>query len=209
MVNEGWEEIYKEKGEVYSEVNPKIKKYAEIFKEKGYKKVLDLCCGTGRHSIFLAKEGFSVYATDISEKGVEILKRNAKKQNLSDISCKVHNMNKIPYLDDFFDAIICTFSMGHGTLDDAKKTIDEMYRTLKVGGMVITDFMSTKDETYGRGEEIEENTFLGSMEEDKHMLHHYFDENELKEVFSKFKNVKISAVNYFGEIEAFDVEAVK
>ncbi|WP_291652757.1 methyltransferase domain-containing protein [Clostridium sp.] len=40
-----------------------------------YKKVLDLGCGTGRHSIYLIEEGFEVTACDIYEKTVETTKR--------------------------------------------------------------------------------------------------------------------------------------
>ena len=39
--------------EVYSVINR--------WKSKGYKKVLDLGCGIGRHSILLAENGFDVY----------------------------------------------------------------------------------------------------------------------------------------------------
>ena len=73
MEKKDWEKIYKEKGDLRFAVLPKIRRAAGVFKKKGYKKILDLGCGTGKHSIFLAKRGFSVYATDISPSGIEIL----------------------------------------------------------------------------------------------------------------------------------------
>lgn len=209
MKIKGWERIYKEKGELFSEVEPKIKKLAGIFKKKGYSKVLDLGCGTGRHSLFLANNGFFVYAIDISKTGIEILKRNAKKQGLKNISYKLHNITKIPYPNNFFDALICVFAMGHGTLSDAKKTINEIYRVLKPKGMVVTEFMSIKDKTYGKGKKIEKNTFIGSMEGEEEIPHHYFSKNELEVLFYKFNKKKITATIYFNKIKAFDVEAIK
>ena len=35
------------------------------------KRVLDLGCGAGRHTVYLAQEGFEVYTLDISLEGVE------------------------------------------------------------------------------------------------------------------------------------------
>ncbi|MFH1972140.1 MAG: class I SAM-dependent methyltransferase [archaeon] len=206
MENKGWESIYKSKGDIYSEPLPKIKKASKLFKEKQYKKILDLGCGTGRHSIFLAKQGFLVYATDISPKGIDITKKKSKGLN---IQFKVHDMTKIPYNDNYFDAIICVFAMGHGLLSDAKKTIDEMFRVLKPNGTVLTEFMSTKDKTYGKGKEIEKNTFLGSMEGEEDIAHHYFTKEEIKTLFAKFSKTNISTTTYFQKIEAFDVEAMK
>lgn len=118
-------------------------------------------------------------------------------------------MTKIPFSDNFFDAVICVFAMGHGLLDDAKKTVDEMFRVLKPKGTVITEFMSVKDKTYGKGKEVEKNTFVGSMENEEGMLHHYFTREEIKKLFSNFSKTKISDVTYFNRIEAFDVEAIK
>jgi len=209
MKTQGWEKIYQEKGEVFSEIISKVKKYTKIFKKNKYKKILDLGCGTGRHSIYLAQNGFIVSASDISKTGIDIAKKKAKGFNLTNIKFKVHDMRKIPYPNNYFDGIICIFTLGHGLLKDNKDTIDEMFRVLKPKGIIITEFMSVKDKTYGKGKEVEKNTFLGSMEEDKHMLHHYFTKDEIKELFSKFTKLKISSKKYFGKVESFDVEAVK
>jgi len=209
METEGWEKIYAKEGEIFSEPLPKIIEASKLFKKRGYTRVLDLGCGTGRHSIYLAQQGFFVYATDISKTGIEILKKNAKTKNPSNINHKIHDMTQIPYEDNFFDAIICVLTMGHGLLSDAKKTIDEMFRVLKPQGTVITEFMSIKDKTYGKGKQIEKNTFIGSMEGEEEIPHHYFTKKEIERLFSKFSKLKISATTYFDKIEAFDVEAIK
>ena len=75
--------------------------------------------------------------------------------------------------------------------------------------MLLTEFMSSEDKTCGKGKKIEENTYLGSMKDDPHMMHHYFTEEEIRNLFSRFFNTKISPTTYFNEIEAFDVEAIK
>lgn len=47
------------------------------------KNALDLACGAGRNSIYLAKQGFSVDATDIAKIAIDALNDDAKKNNLS------------------------------------------------------------------------------------------------------------------------------
>ncbi len=47
-------------------------------KEKRYKKVLDLGCGYGKHSIYLAENDFQVTSVDISVQVLEWLKEYRK-----------------------------------------------------------------------------------------------------------------------------------
>lgn len=91
-----WDEIYKTQGEVQSDVLPTAIMAAELFKKENIKNVLDLGCGMGRHSVFFAKQGFDVTATDISEKGVEETQQKAAALQLN-IKTACHDMRDIPY----------------------------------------------------------------------------------------------------------------
>ncbi len=209
MVTKGWEIVYQKEGDLYKDVGPEIKKYAKILKRKKYRKVLDLGCGTGRNTIYLAKQGFLVYALDISKTGVAITKKKAKSLGLKNIKFKVADIKHTSYPDNYFDAVLCIFTLSHGLLEDNKDAVDEIYRILKPKGMLVTEFMSVNDKTCGKGKEIEKNTFLGGMEDDKHMMHHYFTKSEINEILSKFARFKISPKTYFGKVKAFDIEAIK
>ena len=55
---------------------------AHKWTESGFKKILDLGSGLGRHSIFFAQQGFDVSALDISEYGIYHLKEWSKNENL-------------------------------------------------------------------------------------------------------------------------------
>lgn len=205
----GWEIVYQKEGDLYKDVGPEIKKYTKILKKKKYKKILDLGCGTGRNTIYLAKQGFLVYALDISKTGVLITKKKAKLLGLKNIKFKVADMKHTSYPNNYFDAVVCMFTLSHGLLKDNQEAINEIYRILKPNGMLITQLMSVKDKTCGKGKKIEKNTFLGGMEDDKHMMHHYFTKKEIKILLSKFTRFKISLKTYFGEVKAFDVETIK
>ena len=209
MKEKGWEPVYKKEGDLYKDVQPKIKKYAKIFKKNKYETVLDLGCGTGRNTIYLAQQGFFVYALDASKTGVAITRKKAQELRLTRIKYKVADMRKTSYPDNYFDAIVCIFVLSHGLLKDNEDAVNEIYRILKPEGMLVTEFMSVKDKTCGKGKKIEENTYLGGMEDDPHMMHHYFTKEEIKRTLSKFTKFKISPKIYFGEVKAFDIEAIK
>ena len=220
MKSEGWERIYRERGDLQFGVLSKIKRAAGAFREKNYEKVLDLGCGTGRHALFLASQGFQVYATDLSETGIKIARRKAKSLGLS-IHFKQHDMREIPFADNFFDAVICIWTIYHGTLADIQKTVSEVYRVLKVNGTFHTDMLSVDHlkfvETYGLGDEIEKNTFVGEKEGEEDVPHHYTTREEIAQIFLEFRQLKVRLpVSYYtgdrGErhiVKRFDITAIK
>ncbi|MDI6802736.1 MAG: class I SAM-dependent methyltransferase, partial [Bacteroidota bacterium] len=71
------------------------------------KKVLDAGCGTGFHSILLAKLGCDVTSVDVSPKMLKILTENAKIYTvyLKTVLSSYHNLTK--NVDSNFDAVFC------------------------------------------------------------------------------------------------------
>lgn len=192
-----WDRIYKEQGEVQSDVLPTVRVASDLFKRQNCKKVMDLGCGTGRHTLFLAKEGFHVFATDISETGLEITKSKAEQMGIKDIEYKQHDMRNIPYDDDFFDAIVCVWTTGHGTYEDTHKNVKEIFRVLKPSGIVVIDYVSKEDGHYGKGKEIERDTFIDNVEGEENIPHHYSSKEELERLYSCFSSKVITPIDYW------------
>lgn len=96
-----------------------------------------------------------------------------------------------------------------------KTTIDEIYRILKLNGVLIADILSTEDQSFGVGEQIEKNTFVGGREGEDGIPHHYSNEEELAKLLSRFNGVNISKVEYVLKMnedkqyfsKAFQIEA--
>jgi ubiquinone/menaquinone biosynthesis C-methylase UbiE len=143
MTPKDWEKIYKEKGDLGYDILPGIRKTSALFRTKNYHNVLDLGSGTGRHTIFLAKQGFQVYATDMSPTALKIAGEKVVALGLRNVHLQQHDMRDIPFMDNFFDAVICTWTLHHGTLAQIQRTINEVYRVLTPGGTFVTDMPST------------------------------------------------------------------
>ncbi len=74
-----------------------------IEKEINYSKnirILDIGCGTGRHSIELAKRGYAVVGIDLSESLLKRAKEKASEQNLQIVFQK-HDARNLPFLHEF------------------------------------------------------------------------------------------------------------
>jgi SAM-dependent methyltransferase len=189
-----WNDIFTEKGKVFEEFHPDINKLGKIFKEKGFKRILDLGCGTGRHLIFFCKNGFDVYGIDASPKALEIANEWLREENCK-AQLKLHRMEiKFPYDNEFFDAIISIQVIHHNLLKDIIFCIEEMERILKKDGMIFLTFPILGGGSKLEGwdlKEIEENTYIPQTGPEKGLPHHFFTLEEIKNDFRAFELLEI------------------
>lgn len=83
-------------------------------------RVLDLACGKGMTSVFLAREyGMQVYAVDLWD-GPDATWQNAKAFGVEHLLCPIQaDAQHLPFAPGFFDAIVCVNSYIYFGLDDA------------------------------------------------------------------------------------------
>lgn len=111
-----------------------FKKY--LNKDKG--NVLDCCCGVGRHSYLMAKDGFNVTGIDFSCDQISNAKKIHNHKNIIYKEMDVRNIN----LDERnFDMSYCMWTTyNYLSLDsDLKKFIISNYQHLKNGGLLVLD----------------------------------------------------------------------
>lgn len=68
-------------------------------------KILEVGCGTGANLWYLSKEGFQAYGIDGSKTAIDKAKSYLSAQGL-EASLQVGDIIKLPYDDDYFDAVI-------------------------------------------------------------------------------------------------------
>jgi len=97
------------------------------------KKVLDAGCGYGYYSVLLAKRGATVTGIDISERMIELAKKNAHKAS---VECEffVCDMQDLSvFTKNSFDMVISSIVVGY--LDNLEKAFSEVFRILKGNGV--------------------------------------------------------------------------
>lgn len=187
-----WDTVYKTQGMVQKKPSSFLIRNLDQLKQRKVKKVLDVACGTGRNAILLAKEGFGVIGIDPSKTALQMLEKNAEEQEVSDkIDVKEGVQEDLPFEDESFDAVVAISTFHHNKLEGAEKTIGEFYRVLKKSGLLVMNCISTKDRRFGRGQEIEPNTFIKFGEIDDYLPHHFFSEDEITKLVGRFKVIEL------------------
>ncbi len=172
--------------------DPKIVELSRDLRRRGYRRAFDLGCGVGRHVIFLAKEGWDVYASDFSEPAVAYCLGWLSREGISATVAKM-DMTEIPYPDDFFDLIIAYNVIYHTTLASMIELIHLTYRKLRAGGYFFVTLKSTEEWVYGQGKEIEKNTFFRP---NKGVPVHFCTEEEIGTLFKDFELASKEYFNY-------------
>jgi len=105
-------------------------------------KVLDLCCGQGRHSLELARRGFQVVGVDLSEALLYAARKRAESEGLSVIFL-LCDMREIDFSNEF-DAVINMFT-SFGYLEseaEDEKVLAKVAQALKSGGKFLLDVVN-------------------------------------------------------------------
>jgi cyclopropane fatty-acyl-phospholipid synthase-like methyltransferase len=98
--------------------------------------ILDVPCGTGRHSIELAKKGFQVTAIDISTEFINGLRKKVDEQHLEiDV---IHANIVMHEITGMFDGAICLGnSFGYFQFEDMQAFVQKVASVLKPGAKWI------------------------------------------------------------------------
>ena len=104
-------------------------------------KLIDIACGIGRHATYFNSLGLDVVGVDLSPNSIA----SAKKNENNTLQFVVHDMLEV-YQENHFDIVTNLFtSFGYFEKDeDEQKAINAMVSNLKVGGVLIIDFMNVK-----------------------------------------------------------------
>jgi 2-polyprenyl-3-methyl-5-hydroxy-6-metoxy-1,4-benzoquinol methylase len=124
------------------------------------KKALDIACGEGRNSIFLARHGFAVTGLDISEEG---LAKARKWANAEGLAVSFHCMDIGTY--EFSEA--CDLIINFNFL--LRDLIPKMVNALNPGGLIVFDTI------------LETPTLEGS-----HNKAYLLQRGELQTIFARF-----------------------
>lgn len=138
---------------------------------------LDLGCGDGRNSLFLAGIGMKVIAVDQSGKGIEQLHDNALQHGIDqNIETFVDDVRNFVVPRNYFDFISAITIFDHFPEHDLDRFLSKIHDGLKENGILFVKVHTVEDPGY--------NGNSGQASELSNAIQHYFDKNELNEILT-------------------------
>lgn len=126
-----------------------------------------------------ASHGMKATGIDISQTQIDSAQKYATKHNL-DINFECAKMQSLPFEDETFDYVYEHYSMCHINGDDVSKSISEMHRVLKKGGLCFLGVIS--NDTWPKtllGEEVKPGEYA-AIEGEENVIHYTFSDKDAK-----------------------------
>jgi SAM-dependent methyltransferase len=162
---------------------PYIQEIPLRLKAAGATTVLDLGCGSGWLSIYLARDGFHVTGVDLATHAVELAQQWAQQENLKATQFQVCDIAAMNFGQSSFDAVVANSIFEHLTYELAERTLNQLKHIIKPGGLFFGCFDKVGT---GPGEyyELDDGTHVYTDKGRNGMLLRCFDDSELQALFS-------------------------
>jgi SAM-dependent methyltransferase len=121
-------------------------------------KALDLGCGSGVHTTFLAAEGFNTYALDSSETAVKNTRAALDERGLTASLVKCRSIEN-EYPKHFFDLVLCISVLECQPKRDLRENFYQICRILKPSGFALIIAAAEGDFRVNPAHVKSENTF--------------------------------------------------
>jgi SAM-dependent methyltransferase len=177
-----WDKRFGGEGKIWGESPSRTAYYAlELFRKDGAKKVLVPGSGYGRNTKLFSESGFEVTGVEISPVACDMARKFDPLSRLFNAS-----VLEMPFKAEFFDAIFC-FNVLHLFRETERKLFVQVCSDrLRDKGMMFFTVFSEKESAFGKGQEVEANTF----ESKPGRPAHYFTEADLKKHFDNFSIIE-------------------
>ncbi len=173
---------------------------SKIFKQVPLYRFLDLCnnsaveksvldCGAGG-----AQPPLSLFASHgYKTRGIEFDVKQAAKandfgtNNNQQLNVEIGDMRSLKMADASIGFVYSYNSVFHMKKVDVKKSVEEMIRVLKPGGLLFVNFLTTNDFRCGEGPCVGPNEY--EQMDDEPVIHSYYDPNEADVYFKDMEFV--------------------
>ena len=197
-----WDRMYEEY--YHEEPNKDVIKFCDSLGSNSA--VLDIGIGSGRHIGVFLDRNLNAYGFDISGKAVEESKKKYPKASLVK-----HDMLSWPwpYEDDFFDATISINTLHHCNYSQYRKSVDEIYRILKKGGLALLTVVSKKNHKFKQGEKVDSRTYISDDGAEKGIPHVFMDKKDIMDIFKEFKIQKVEETSTYVPVSDWNLKDKK
>lgn len=160
-------------------INKHLDYLLELVPEKG--SVLDLGCGLGANSRFLAEKGFTVTAVDKDREVARELENE-----FSNVNFVERDVLNFEFGKEEYDLILLINVLHFMKFEDVRRIIEKSLQSLKESGIIYMKVFSKSDPAYSSFAEKairiegEKNTFFSIKSQ---TYAHFFVEDEIDELF--------------------------
>jgi ubiquinone/menaquinone biosynthesis C-methylase UbiE len=101
--------------------------------------ILEVGCGTGTLTLAAKRQAGpsgKAFGIDVIPGMIELSQRKAAQAN-EDITFQLGSVDDIPFSENLFDVVMCSFMIFHMSEDTRRKGIAEIYRVLKPQGRLL------------------------------------------------------------------------
>jgi SAM-dependent methyltransferase len=146
---ERWDSAYARRPQLHGlEPSAAAQQAVARFGAAGIDDVLELGAGHGRDALFLARQGFSVHATDFSETALDQLRHEAQREGLDDrVTAALHDVrDPLPPADGAVNAVFANLLLNMAfSPSELRSLVSEIRRVLSPGGVFVYAVWSTGD----------------------------------------------------------------
>ena len=146
-------------------------------------RILEVGCGNGKTVLALSKKGFRVTGVDFSRSAIDMCMETMP--SAGEFVCA--SVLNLPFDDSSFDGVVSFHVLEHLTADEMSSAVCELSRIMKPGSHILLKCFAKGDMRSEKGEELDDSTVIRG----NGIIYHYFDEEELRSLFSAFECISI------------------
>jgi tellurite methyltransferase len=195
----GWERLWRD-GEVRQqwqgfEPLPGVAALGDTLVAGGGRRVLDLGCGLGRHTLYLAARGLSVVGIDNAPTALTECRRHLGQADLN-AALAAADMLALPFRDHVFDAVIAALVVQHARRSQLAGIIADITRVLTDRGWLFLVIPTPRHRNWGRGTQIEPGTWVDPTHPEGTTPHTYLEEGEVRTLLAGYEILSLHEVTF-------------
>ena len=121
-----------------------VRRWGPILARSGRRCVLDIGCGGGRHTVYMARLGLEVTAGDLSPLALEQTRRWLERERVQ-AHLVQFDMISLPFPAESFDAVVSVNVLHHARPGEARRAVAEVWRVLRPGGLFLAVVAGPRD----------------------------------------------------------------
>jgi tellurite methyltransferase len=165
---------------------PEVVEMADRLESEGRDRVLDIGCGMGRHTLYLAARGFDVTAIDHASAALSACRESLEQAGL-EATLLPMEMTDLPFPEGSFDGAISTQVIHHARRAVIAEIIERITRQLSTHGYFVWAMPTPDHFDCGKGEEIEPGTWVDPNHREGPVPHHFCTREEVYDLLHAFE----------------------